>query len=117
MKNFKTEPVIYIAGAVTGVKDYKNIFNRKRQELIESRILKNIIGDYGVICPHDFVADGTAWREAMAMCLNVVAECGYIYMLPGWEISKGARMEYKFAIEERLMIINYLIEPEFRGVA
>ena len=47
--------------------------------------------------------------DYMEMCLGAIGRCQAIYMLPGWEQSKGARMEYREATE-RGMCIWYAAE-------
>ncbi len=57
---------------------------------------------YAVICPHtntalmDGAADDSVW---LAGDLEILKRCDLIVMVPGWEESKGAISEYKYAVE------------------
>ncbi len=37
------------------------------------------------------------WREHMRRDIALLVECDYIYMLKGWELSKGAKLELDVA--------------------
>ena len=41
----------------------------------------------------------------MQMSMTMLKMCNAIYMLKGWEDSKGARLEYNYAIENNYKII------------
>lgn len=48
----------------------------------------------------DFGPDETenaTWEDYMRACLPMLATCDYIYLLPGWEDSRGARLEKQVA--------------------
>lgn len=60
------------------------------------------------ICP--FV-DGKTWDEYMAELLPKVSECDAIYMMNGWQYSRGARKEYRKAISEEKLIIFESNQP------
>ena len=44
-------------------------------------------------------------RHYMQIDLILLSTCDSIYMLPGWEHSKGARTEYNYAKRKGLIII------------
>lgn len=86
---------IYISGPITGEKRYKEIFEKAEREL-EAR-------GYKVINPakmDEVMPDDTTWEEYMEVSGALLSFADGIYMLEGWEKSKGARMEYEWAKEQ-----------------
>nr|WP_294922153.1 DUF4406 domain-containing protein [uncultured Flavobacterium sp.] len=91
---------IYIAGKVTG-EDQKQCIEKfqKAKELIEKR------GDEAVN-PIEVVGDWTAtWDEAMKKCLKALIDCEAIMLLEDWNLSRGAKIEFRLALELNLTII------------
>ena len=41
--------------------------------------------------------DEAHWREHMRADIRLLLDCEYIYMLQGWELSKGAKLELDVA--------------------
>ena len=87
---------IYISGPVTGVADYKGKFLCAEYQLLQRnwsppveiinpvRVLENIPAD-------------TPWGQFMDITLAVMRGCDAIYMLRGWENSRGAQIEKLYA--------------------
>lgn len=111
---------IYIAGKITGDIHYKDKFAKAVEELAWHK--KNcgpgscrgcLFYDrdymYGciirgakntqlaVVNPAAFPIEGLPWLRCMAYCLRRLRKCDYIYMLPDWEESRGARLEHQMA--------------------
>ncbi len=95
MTDFK-KPKIYISGAITDNPDYKVQFTRKYRELEKN---------YRVLTPLFINAD-LEWKEYMKIDIAMIDVCDCIYMIKGWENSKGAVEEYKYAKEKGLKIIR-----------
>lgn len=91
---------VYIAGKVTG-EEYENCVNKfkKRAEILRNQ-------GYSVVNPMEIIPPNTDWRTAMKICVNELIDCEYIYMLPGWRDSKGAKLEYQLAQELDLQNLN-----------
>ena len=81
---------IYISGKITGTTDYIQRFESAEKALSK----------YIVINPAKVNAQlpkETVWEEYMKMSMCMLKMCNAIYMLKGWEDSKGAGLEYEFA--------------------
>lgn len=89
---------IYISGKITGTTDYIQRFERAEKAL----------SNYIVINPAKVNAQlpiETTWNEYMQMSMAMLKMCNAIYMLKGWEDSKGANLEYEFARSHDYKII------------
>lgn len=87
---------IYISGPITGTKDYKERFARAEKALTE-------IG-YVVINPARVNAqlpEGTTHEEYMRTSLLMLDMCDAVFMLDGWQDSKGCNIEFKYACEKK----------------
>ncbi|WP_050608243.1 DUF4406 domain-containing protein [Clostridium niameyense] len=79
---------IYIAGKITGLKDYKKIFKDA-----ECKLKKE-----GNICMNpSILPEGFPYEAYMPICTAMIDQCDSVYMLNNWEDSKGARVELEYA--------------------
>lgn len=82
---------VYISGPITGI-DFGNrfAFSCARSSLELCR--------YEVVDPSEVQLDDEAsWADYMRADLKLLLDCDYIYMLEGWENSRGARIERELA--------------------
>ena len=95
---------VYISGPITGI-DFGNRF-----AFSCARNALELCG-YEVVDPSDVKLDDDAtWADYMRADLKLLLDCDYIFMLEGWEDSKGARIERELA--ERLGIEQVDIDQE-----
>ena len=83
---------IYISGPITNVLDYKEKFARAEQNL------KAKYPDAEIINPTVLDKLPLTYDEYMELDLRLLGMCEGIYMLKGWEDSKGANREYGYAL-------------------
>ena len=89
---------IYIAGPMTGKEDMNRVEFRKAAKFVEESSKGFSIG----FNPHD-VANMLGWDEQTPLStiastlLADLSSCDAIYMLRGWEQSKGATAEHAVA--------------------
>lgn len=91
---------IYISGAITGTEDFRERFLEAEKELIAA--------GYDTVNParlNDIMPKNATYDEYMKMSFELLGMCDAIYMLKGWEESKGANREYGFAVAKDMRIM------------
>lgn len=90
----------YISGKITGTTDYMARF--VKADLILKGMGFDVVNPAKICCylPSDLSHD-----EYMSICIPLLALCGTIYMLKGYQDSDGAMEELKYAQEHGLDII------------
>jgi len=92
---------IYISGKITGlpIQEAQNNF-----EAAEKRLKSEGHEPINPMkLPHEH---GKTWSEYMKEDIKALLECDAIYMLLGWQESKGACIEFNLAHDLRLKIIE-----------
>lgn len=91
--------LIYISGPITGVSNYRENFARAENYLSRK--------GYRVINPAkvDDALPFLDYEQHMTKDLVLLGLCETIYMLTGWENSKGANIEYQYAKNHNLKIL------------
>jgi len=89
---------IYISGPMSNMPDLNRpAFNAKAAEL-------RALG-HEVVNPAELPEiPGGTWLDYMKRDIPLLLDCDRIYMLPGWEDSKGAQLEYSIAWELQLSV-------------
>jgi hypothetical protein len=84
---------IYVAGPMTGIPD--NNYPAFRAAAARLRA-----DGHDVSNPAELeLPEGSPWSAYMRACLPLLSECEAIYLLPGFEASRGARLERHIALE------------------
>ena len=92
---------IYISGKITGTDDYIERFEVVERKLIEQ--------GYETVNPAKILSllpTSTTHKEYMVVSYALMDICDAIYLLHGWKDSKGAVMEYDYALEKGLMVLH-----------
>ena len=97
---------IYISGPMSDLPD----LNREAFSATASILVER---GYRVVNPHDLTPerlpvekDEEFYERCMAIDIAELEHCDGIFLLPGWQASKGALREYKRAIELGLEVMH-----------
>ena len=91
---------VYISGPISGI-DFGNRF-----AFSSARNALELCG-YEVVDPSEVQLDDEAtWTDYMRADLKLLLDCDFIYMLEGWEKSRGARIERELAKNLRIKEID-----------
>lgn len=90
---------IYISGKITGVENEAPLLFEKAQVFLEN-LGHEIINPLKIKHVHDL-----SWSSFMKADLKEMLDCDAIYMLKGWQDSKGACIERRLADELGMQIM------------
>jgi len=91
---------IYVAGPMTGIEDFNfPAFNAAAETLRAAGYIVENPADHGLV-------EGADWADYLAYDLTRLGLCDTIYLLPGWEKSKGAQLEFLIAERLGMAVIN-----------
>lgn len=102
---------LYLAGPMTGFEDFNfPAFNKVAAELRARGYIVENPAEHGVV-------EDAEWQDYMAYDLTRLGLCGKVAVLPGWENSKGARLEVHIAHELSMTVVNAhdLVSMEIAG--
>lgn len=83
---------VYISGPVTGNDNYEADFARAWDRLMSMGYYPVSPVGVGIILERRLGRTPT-WAEYMREDIKALMDCEGIYMLDGWEVSEGARLE------------------------
>jgi len=90
---------IYISGPISHDPHYEDSFSKAEEYL---RFLGYKVTNPVDIPDRDFDGpdrDVQKWNYFMRASIKLLMDCDQIYMLEGWEDSRGARLEQKIALQ------------------
>lgn len=102
---------LYLAGPMTGFEDFNfPAFNAMAAQFRACGYVVENPAEHGVV-------EGADWADYMAYDLTRLGLCGQVAVLPGWENSKGARLEVHIARELGMPVVNAhgLVSMEIAG--
>lgn len=82
---------IFISGRVSGITYKTAKYNFLRAERYWQR------KGYQVVNPTKLCNKNWSWIRCMIVCLWNLAKCRYVYFLPNYTYSQGAKIEFKVA--------------------
>jgi hypothetical protein len=93
--------MIYISGAITDTNNYLERFDNAVAVLYAQDSQRKIINPAN-LCD---TLPPLEHEQYMTICMAALSLCDSIYLLKGWENSKGAKMEVAYAIKNDLTIL------------
>ena len=96
---------IYLSGPITGVPDFKEKFEAAKADIEDKAWGWGY--DLKIVNPAAIeLPAGASHEDYMQVCMRELAKCNSIYMLNGWQNSRGACREYGYALGARMMILH-----------
>lgn len=96
---------VYIAGPITNCEDYYEIFSQREKELVYMGYKVVNPAERGEVLKKQLGRE-PSHKEYMNYLLPMLLNCDHISLLPGWEKSKGAKIEYDVALATGKTIID-----------
>lgn len=94
---------VYISGPITGVPDYMEKFEKAEKELTEKGLAVVNPAKINYRMPEDMT-----YEEYLEIDIRLIDLCDAIYMIRGWEMSRGANREYGYALGKGKVIMGHL---------
>lgn len=90
---------LFVSGPMSGLPDYNLPVFAEATDHLEAAGFRDVVnpGRFGVI-------PGYEWRDYMRDSIRGLLECDAVAVLPGWEGSKGARLEVTIAVDLELPV-------------
>ena len=98
--------MIYISGKISDT-----TLQREKENIAKFNEMEAILKDQGQVVhnPASFVDEGYSWEQYLARDLKWIFDNRPdLYMLKGWEDSRGARLEFELA---KLLGLHIMYEP------
>ena len=91
---------VYLSGPITNTKNYKGLF-----------MFAEALVDFGeakqTYNPTSQIPSSSSWEQAMHRCLSEITNYDTVVMLPGWNASRGARLERDVALACGMHIVDF----------
>jgi hypothetical protein len=98
---------IYISGPISGhpIDEVKRRFSAWKRKLTE--------GGYKAVIPtENGLPPDASWLEHMKRDIELLNDCDAIFMLEGWQKSRGCQIEFNIAVEAKIPIIFEINESD-----
>lgn len=92
----------YISGPITNNPSYRKQFNEAAKHLESQRQI--VLNPVKLGLMLELEQGAPSWTDYMKLDITALIQCDAIYMLKGWESSKGATLEHHIAKELGLKI-------------
>ena len=92
---------VYISGAVTGIDDYVEHFQKAERYWKEQG--NSCINPAAVL---SMMPEDTTWEQYMKLSIDMLEMCDAVFMLKGWRKSCGANREFGYALARDMFIIQ-----------
>lgn len=87
---------VYISGKITGLEGYKEMFGEAEAMLL---------GEGYVVMNPSVLPFGFDYDDYMHISYAMIDVCDAVYFLRNWKDSKGAILEYRYAVKKGKKII------------
>lgn len=108
MSSAKENKKVYIAGPMTGLPNYNFAAFDRAAECLKARGLEPQnpaeIGRKWLIDNAHKEPNASEYQDLLTKGRELLRQCGRIYLLRGWEKSKGAKSELSYALILRLQV-------------
>jgi hypothetical protein len=84
------KPRVYVAGPMTGYENFNYPAFHEAAKLLRYH-------GYEVVSPAELNDQSVDWVSAMKTDIAALVHCGIVFVLPGWEKSKGTNIELLLA--------------------
>lgn len=92
---------IYLSSAITGTNDYMERFKAAEEKLTQDG--HTVFNPAAV---NSMMPAKTTYEEYMRVAFTLLDMCDAIYMMRGWQDSKGANREYGYALAKGIKILE-----------
>ena len=105
-----TEKRIYLSGPMTGLPELNFPYFAAMTATLRD-------AGHSVTNPAELNPDGGSWNDCMRRDIAALMDCDTVATLPGWEHSKGARLEVLIAERLGMTVVNAhdLVSMEIAG--
>lgn len=99
--------MVYISGPISNDQDYMKKFTKTAIDLVYGKYVEShsdIINPARVL--NTLPVQKLQYDDLMKLCLDLLSMCDTICMMKGWQESKGACIEYQYAVDHNLTVIE-----------